>query len=262
MGTPLEGTITLSPPQFDRGIIFGDTAQPKQNVYEQSATQNYAVGTKLVYADREFHYAKNGADALTIGRMNVGSVMVTDVENLAQATSGADQEIGDVQILMDVATGGTWVENEYAEGYLLINDATGEGEIYRVLANKIRSTDTLMDVLLETPLRTAWAIGTEVTMIKNKWYGVVVSPTTASGAFAGVNLVAVTAAYYCWLQTKGYAPVYVDDGDTLIIGNVAGLGGTDAGACDEVAADTTAVFGTTVSIAAADEAAIIDLGTG
>jgi hypothetical protein len=83
-------------------------------------------------------------------------------------TQGIEQrdEIGDQQVLIDVTTGGSFVENEYAEGFLVVNKATGIGEIHKILANKIRSSDILMDVLLETPLRLAWDATTEVTLLK------------------------------------------------------------------------------------------------
>lgn len=262
MGTPLEGVLTLTPPSYSRGIILGDTEQPKQTIYEESSTQQFHLGTKLVYTDgRVFRYARNGGTALVKGYMTTGEALYARVVEELQSTSGTSQEIGDIQVLVDVTTGGSWVENEYADGFLVVNKATGIGDVYKILANKIRSTDTLMDVLLETPLRTAWDATTEVTLVKSPWREVDVMPVTAEGTPAGIPLIAVTANYFCWLQTGGYAPCIVDTSGSLVKGEPAGYpaGPTVAGACGAIGADTDALWGIAVYVATDAEAAILDL---
>jgi hypothetical protein len=262
MGTPLEGVITLEPDVYSKGVIFGDTEQPIQGIYEESSTQQLALGTKLVYGDgRVFRYAKNGGTALSKALMTASEALVTNVFDELQGTSGTSQEVGDQQILIDVTTGGTWVENEYANGFLVVNKSTGIGDFYKVVANKIRSSDVLMDVLLEKSLITALAAGTEITMVKSPWRDVDVQPTTAEGTPAGIPLIDVTANYYCWLQRGGYAPCIVDTSEQLVKGEPAGMPATSnvAGACGPVGADTDAQWGIAVYIADAAEVAILDL---
>lgn len=264
MGIPKEGVLTLTPPVFDKRRLLADTDQPKQGIYEESATQKHHVGTKLIYPDgRVFRYAKNGAVALSKSLMTCGATIQTQANNEAQATSGTSQEIGDLEVTVDVTTGGTWVENAYAEGFLYVNDGTGEGDIYKIVANKINaSDDTLLTVQLETPLRTAWAAGTEVTLVKSNWQDIVVLPTTATLPPAGVPLIDVTANYYCWVQTGGYCPIIVDASDTIVAGEPAGKPGTDgaAGTIGLVANDgTDAVWGIVVYESTAGEKALIDL---
>ncbi|MCP5006520.1 MAG: hypothetical protein GY941_21660 [Planctomycetes bacterium] len=261
MGTPFEGVFSLVPPVFSKSShIYGDVEQPLQGIYEESATQKYALGTKLSFSDgRVFRYTKNGATLLAKARMTSGATLESKCHTIAQTTYGPSQVVGDQEILMVVTTGGTWVENEYAQGFLVVNKVDGIGDMYKVVANRIRSTDTLMDIQLETPLRTTLVATSELSLVKSCWRDVVVAPTTEEVSPAGIPLVDVTAAYYCWLQTAGYAPFLVDDSATIVKGNLVGVPTTDAGACLAVAADTTQAYGTVVYVGAADEAAIVDL---
>jgi hypothetical protein len=263
MGSPLEGGLQLSVPELAEGLLDGTTNQPIQSIYEQSATQKYALGTRLEYPDgRVFRYAKNGAVALSKALMTSSAAISAYGLEEAQATYGTAAEIGDIELDLDVTTGGTWVEDEYAEGFLVVNKSTGIGDIYKILANKINvSDDTLMRVRLETPLRTALAAGSEITMVKSPWRDVIVMPTTAEGTPAGIPLIDVTIAYYCWLQTRGYAPCIVDTSETVVKGEPAGYPATPnvAGACGPIGADTDALWGVGVYVATAAETAILDL---
>jgi len=263
MGVSLEGAFQLTLPSYPRGIILGDQSEPKQTIVEQSSTQEYEVGTKLVYSDgRVFRYARNGGTALSKAYMTTSEALYARAVDELQSTYGTSAEVGDVEIDIDVATGGSWTDNEYAGGFMVVNKATGIGDIYKILANAINtSDDTLMRIRLERPIRTALDATSELTFVKSPWQEVDVMPTTAEGTPAGVPLIAVTANYYCWLQTGGYAPLYVDTGDTLVKGEPAGYPADPAvaGACGPIGADTDAMWGIAVYIATAGEVGIVDL---
>lgn len=264
MGVSIESPWQLTAPTYaKRGSIFVPETQPLQDIHETSATQQYELGTRLVYPDgRMFRYAKNGGTALAKALMTTSEALVAAAIEELQSTYGASAAIGDYEIDVDVTTGTTWVENEFAGGFLVVNKSTGIGDIYKIVANKIDgSDDTLMRVLLDTPIRTALAATSEITMVKNRFRDVDVMPTTAEGTPAGIPLVAVTANYYCWLQTAGYAPCTVDTGDTLVKGEPAGFPASPAvaGACGPIGADTDAFWGYAVYVATAAETAILDL---
>lgn len=262
MGTPIEGVFTLTIPSYPRGILHGDESQPTQSIYEESSTQQYHLGTKLVYTDgRVFRYARNGGTALTKALMTTSEALYARAVEELQATSGTAVAIGDQEIIVDVTTGGTWAANEWDDGFLVVNKGTGLGDMYKVLAAAITGTDTLMRILLETPIRTALAADTEITLAKNPWREVDVMPTTAEGTPAGIPLIAVTANYFCWLQTGGYAPCIVDTSETLVKGEPAGYPATPnvAGACGPIGADTDGYWGIAIYVATAAEAAILDL---
>jgi hypothetical protein len=259
-----EGVFQLTPPSFPRGIIFGDTSEPLLSIYEESADQQYELGTKLVYSDgRVFRYTKNGAVALVKAKMSTAEAQTAAAVDEAQSTYGTSATVGQQEIDIDVTTGTTWTENAYAGGFLHVNDVTGEGDIYKIMANKINgSDDTLMRVLLESPIRTAWAATTEITLMKSPWRDVVVAPTSVAGVPVGVPLIAVTANYYHWGQTGGYCPMIVDASDTIVPGEPAGKPGTNGttGAVGLVADDgTDVVYGFCVYEATGGEYALIDL---
>jgi len=264
MGVTLEGGLHLTAPSYPKGIILGDKSQPLQSIYEQSSTQNYHLGTKLMYDDgRVFRYALNGAVDLSKALMASSAATESKWFEIAQATSGTSVEIGDQEIIVDITTGSSKAENAWADGSLVVNKSTGLGDIYKVLASKlVTGDDTKVRVLLETPIRTAWAAGSEITVMLNRWYKTVVFATTRVAVAAGVPLIDVTAAYYYWAQTGGDCPMLVDAGDTLVLGGPVGEPGTHgtAGGVGVVANDgTDEVWGFARYIADAGEAAIIDL---
>jgi len=263
MGTNVEGVFQLTLPSYPRGIILGDESEPLLGIYEESSTQKYHLGTKVEYSDgRIFRYARNGGVALSKALMCTSEALYARAVEELQGTYGTSAEVGDQEIDIDVTTGGTWVEDEFGDGFLVVNKATGIGDIYKILANKINgSDDTLMRVLLETPIRTALAAASELTFVKSAWREVDVMPTTAEGTPAGIPLIDVTVNYFCWLQTGGYAPCIVDTSETLVKGGPAGYPDTPnvAGACGPIATDTDTTWGTAVYIATEAETAILDL---
>jgi len=66
---------------------------------------------------------------------------------------------------------------------------------------------------------------------------------------------------YFWAQVKGACPMYVDTGDTLVIGEGVCNGGTVAGACG-IAITLKTHWGVAMTIGAAGEIACIDLDLG
>jgi hypothetical protein len=260
----MEGPSILTIPTFEDGILHGDVQQPKQDIYTENVAQQYAPGTKLIYPDgRVFRYGKNGGTALSKALMTTSEALTAAALEEVQTTSGTGVAVGDLEIVVDVTTGTTWPENRFAGGFLVVNLSTGIGDIYKILANQIDgSDDTLMRLRLETPIRTAWAATTEITFALSPWVDVDVMPTTAEGTPAGIPLIDVTANYWCWLQTGGYAPCLVDTSETLVKGEPAGHAATSnvAGACGPIGADTDSLWGTAVYIGgAAAECAILDL---
>jgi hypothetical protein len=254
-------------PSFSPGIIYGDVSEPLQSIYETSATQKYALGTKLVYGDgRVFRYAKNGGTALTKGLMTQSEAQDSKMHEIAQ--TGHAQLEGATDITALITTGSGLTDNELAEGFLCFNKVDHLAGIYKIVASKLQSTDTLLDLKLETPLREAVLATAEISIIKNRYADVIVVPTTGlTAAVAGVPLVDVAINYYCWLQTGGSAPMIVDTGETVVIGLPIGWPATCAvaGAVGPIAisgnAENMPVFpwGICQSVGAAAEPAFVFL---
>jgi len=221
-------TITyanLVTPTFERGIRFGPQACPEQGIYEESETQQYALGTKWVYGDgRVFRYAKNGAVALGKALMTQTQVIETKFVGIAQ--TGHAQTLGATEITVLVTTASALAENALVGGTLWCSSVGNMGESYKIVASRLDATDTLLHLSLETPLRAAIAATTKISIAPNKHYGVVVFEAVAAanqtGSATGIPLIAVTASYYCWLQTGGDAPIYVDTDENPAIGDLCG----------------------------------------
>jgi hypothetical protein len=263
MGVNIEAQLTLTEPIWPNDTLDGDQNEPFQGIYETSATQNYAAGTLLTYprTRRKFRYGRAGSVALAKAYMTQAEGNDANLVDELQSTSGTSVEVGDTEIVVDITTGITLVEDELTDGMLVVNKSTGIGDIYKIVASKVQSTDTLLTVQLESPIRTAWAATTEVTILKNPHWDVVVMPVTAAERPSGVPLVAVTANYWCWLQTGGPTPIYVDTGDTLVIGEPCGYPASPAvaGAVGPIGADTDLFWGIPRYVATAGEVAIVDL---
>lgn len=263
MGVSIEGGMQLTIPSYPRGVILGNDAEPKISVVESSSDQQFTVGTLFIDKDgNKFRYAKNSSAAiLAAGYMCSGPTIVANCTEQLQSTSGTGVEVGDQEIVVDVTNASGITDDLYAEGTLLVNKATGMGDIYKILACKLLTTTTAR-LLLERPIRTAWDATTEISLRLNPWMNTVVYPTTATDKPTGVPLVAIPISYYGWLQTAGLVPGIVDAGDTLVIGDVVGKPGTHgtAGGFGVPANDDTdAHWGIARYVATAGEMALIDL---
>ena len=257
-----EKTEVLSEPRFARpGRINGETMEPLIGIYEESATQPYALGTLLEYNDgRAFQMCRAGGVALSKALMT--SAEAVDAKLLDEIQTAKTQAVGDYEITVLITTGITLVEDELADGFMVANKSNGIGDIYKIRASKVSaSDDTQLTLLLETPLRTALAATTELTITKHPCWDVVVTPTTRAAVVTGVPLIDVTANYWFWAQVRGITPMLVDAGDTLVVGEPAGYPATPgtAGGIGPIGADTDEYWGTPQYVATADEAALIDL---
>ena len=103
---------------------------------------------------------------------------------------------------------------------------------------------------------------TKASLVHNQYAAMIVVPTGAqTNVVRGVPLLDVTADYYFWLQVGGPAPVLVDTGETLVIGENASLQATVevAGAVGAEAATTQITVGKVMRVIAAAKYAMIDL---
>lgn len=202
---------------------------PAQGIYEQSATKQAPLGTRLAFADgRVFRYAYNGAVTLAPGKFvkcaEINAANFTNEEVLAAVGAGKYE--------LTVETAACPTASIYEDGWLQINDAAGEGIQYKIKSYKANATTaTSCDVVLYDPIVTALTTASEATFIGNPYYATVVA-TAITEWIVGVPPIPVTASYYYWLQTWGVATVLSE-------------GTPSAGFCVELAV-TTSVAGTTV----------------
>jgi len=235
-------------------LLPADGITIRQGIYEESSTQKTELGRFIDFEDgRRFRYCKADG-AITKGHMCQSPAIDSDHTEVVQTGYGITAGDKDnISVLLSAAPSA----NQYADGFLICNKGTGLGQIYKIKKNTAAYDPCkiwLYDKVITTIAETA-----EITLIKNKYLDVVVAPTTVSGAPVGIPLISVTDDYYFWAQSRGYAPLVVDDSSTLVVGDRVIFGGTDEGAGDPAADDTSVSYGTVIYVATADEYAIVDL---
>jgi hypothetical protein len=184
--------------------------------FSQSSTQLFPFGTILEYGERKFRYAQMDG-AVTAGKLLQSSVAVTNHVDLnAQAAASA----GDTSV--SVTLGGTLVvENQYAEGYLHVNDNGGQGQLLRIKQHPAADASATLTLTLYDKVTTALTTlgGSKIDLIKSNFKDVVVAPATETGAVVGVTTIDMTDNYYGWIQVSG--PCSVLTSGTLVVGHMA-----------------------------------------
>jgi hypothetical protein len=208
-----------------------------QGIYEESSTQKETIGSRRFTEDgRVFAYAKNGAVALAAAKITQSAVPDTNAHDEAMPGAVA---LGATNL--SVTFGGAIAQDAYKDGFMHVNDGTGEGHIYRVKGHPAATAANsyTVTVQLHEPIRVALVITTSlVTFTKHPQDAVIVYPTTGTSVPAGVPLIPVTAAYYFWNQVKGPCPILTDG--TVVIGQHVRVSDGTAGAVEPLDRDGTA----------------------
>ena len=185
------------------------------NPFEMGSTQLVRMGKR--YRDqhgRTFHYCEAGSTALAPGKLVVAKAVVANHNNLSFQTAPA---IGDTEV--KVTLGGTAaVVDLYKDGWLNIQDGTGEGQSYPIEGHPAQTSTTgTLTVTLKEQIRVAGALAqSNVDLILNKYKEVLVEADQAQTDVAvGVPIVTITADYFGWLQTWGPCSVWRDSAEGL-----------------------------------------------
>jgi hypothetical protein len=225
-----------------------------QSIYKQSVTQKEKLGTVRYTEDgRCFAYARAGAVALAAGNLTQGPAPSANANNEAFSASQS-AAIGATSLT--VTFGGAVTADFYKDGWFWVNDATGEGHVYRIKSNTAGTAD--VNVTLYDPIRVALVASTsEWSAIPNVQNLVIAIPTTLTSVPAGVPLIPVDINYYFWNQVKGPCPVLVNG--TVVIGNQVGLHDAAGSIGPMTTSDIIGSVGRVLSVNATTEYALIML---
>lgn len=220
-----------------------------QDLFTSSTTKGTNLGAVGHSEDgRAFRYVLAGAVALVPGKLQQTSAEVTADENLAP---NATYAIGATQIIC--STTSSTVANYYSDGYAVITTTPGQGYFYQINSN-LAVASSLITVNIQDPLVVALTTSSKVDLVANPYKGVVVNPTTQTGAVAGVAITATPIANYGWIQTGG--PSNVLAGAAITVGNQVGIFNPTAGAC---ATTTTSFIGHAMTGIASGDYGLVDL---
>lgn len=183
---------------------------------------------------RTYRYGYAGASALDPGKVMVTPAVVANHQNRAVTAAVA---IGGTTVTLTLgATAAT--ADQYAGGYLTINDVTGEGITYLVRGNLAAASSGTLTVYLQEPVTVALTTSSEGTMNVNQFSSLIVAPGAIAHQVAGVPNVTVTAAYYAWIQVGGYCSILSDG---VIAKGVQGIVSDAVNGAVETRVDATTV---------------------
>ena len=246
-------------------VLGADGIMARQNIFQEDITQKNDLGRKIDFSDgRRFRYCK-ASGAVEIGHLVTTAAVVANDADVTQTGCTVTISGGSIgSKVIDVLLGAATTKDLYADGYFNVVSGTGLGQFRKIKSNSAggSAVGSLCTVTLYDPLITALDATSVITLCKNKYKDVVQGvATTVVGSPIGVPLIAVTTGgYYFWAQTRGLAPVMVDDDGNLVIGEDVVMGGGDAGAIITCAdASLSKRLGVAVHIADEDMYAIIDL---
>lgn len=178
-----------------------------------SATQEFPLGTELYYAERKFRYAKSGASVVPVA--NLVQAVVPLAGHIDEVVNSAAADATTIDFTPNTVTTDDMAANEFADGYLHINDDTGEGYMYRIrshpaIVGGTSGTITLYDKILLTLGADATA-----TIIHAPYRGFIIHPSPPTAKVLGVTVIPSVANEFCWLQYQG--PCAVLTQGTLVI---------------------------------------------
>ena len=254
-GSHLKYTAATGYAASDFIVGKGGSSAATVDPFSESSTQLFPLGSQLLYGNTTYRYGKMGSGAVTAGKCVTHAASVAHHFDMAIT---ADVAAGETAI--SVETGGTdLTEDQYANGYLYVNDATGEGQMLRVKSHPAHdhSADPSVVITCYDDLKTALeSDDTKVTLIADPLSALIGQAATTTGATMGVTVIDMTANYYGWFAVSGPATVLTSG--TLVVGNHAvPLGAT--GAVGPAAGDVIQVIGTVMVVNVTTDYSLINL---
>ena len=214
------------------------------------------LGSVLYYGDRVFRYGLAGGVALTAGKLVQTAVGTkADHQDLAPTAAVA---AGEYEISVETA-GTDLTLNQYAGGYLYVNDGAGEGQCLKIKSNPVHdhSDDPSVIITCHDALATAVATSSKVSLIPDPWSAVLVAPAAETGAVMGCPVVDMAASAYGWFQT--YGPAAVLTVGTIVLGHNVVRSATVAGGVAPATSDILDIVGTTMLVDVTTDYSLIKL---
>lgn len=188
----MSSNIGLIGPSMVSGVAAGDF----------SADQKHALGSIGYLKDgRLFRYCQAGVAPLVVGNLVQSAAPVT----AHLANTPPPVPVGSTQFIYTPGAA-AGAANLYAEGYLSVDTAPGNGYVYGVSGHGPISSGTAFTLYLDPddPIRDTALSGTSrVGLMTNRWRAVIQSPATLTSTVAGGVVAPIPAGWYGWVQTAG-----------------------------------------------------------
>lgn len=177
------------------------------NPYKTSTTQEHTLGTQFNDGEDVYRYAKVGASTITRGKLQTAPAPKTNHHNLAIVSAVA---LGDKTVTVTLGATAA-VADEYAEGYIVFNDATLGGHQYRIKTHPAANSSASLVVTLYEPVQVValTVAGSKANLVHNTYNGII-EGTSQTVRAAGVSLVTATTGLFIWVKTRGVASLLAD----------------------------------------------------
>ena len=234
------------------GTIYGDFGDEKVTVTpsdtsptagEVDPNNGLIVGTRMILPDgRVFRYAfSNGAVGAGKGVQSSIALANQDTDLVPAAAAVGDKS---VTLTFGTSPNTDVTADQYANGYLLVNDVDGEGHVYRIKGKGAHvaadvSASPAVEIFLQDgdTIATALTTSSEVGLVANPYQDVIITPAGAQTArCVGYTACEVADNTYFWVQTWGEAAVFADG--TLVIFRPIRVSDGVAGAVENYASQT------------------------
>ena len=228
------------------------------NPYAESATALFPLGSKMIYGNNVYRYVGIGGTAVTAGKLLQQPAIVSDHANMTATAAVAAGETA-----ISVETGGTDLTlNQYAGGYLWVNDVNGEGQMLRVKSNPAHdhSTDPSVVITCYDALATALTTSSQLTLLADPSNDLIVAPAAETGALMGATVIDLTADYFGWAVISGPAALLTVG--TLVVGNAAVRSGGTAGGVAPATDNVLMEVGDVMAVSANTEYSLINMNLG
>jgi len=240
---------------------------------ETTSSKKRRLGTKMVLPDgRTFFYGYTG-EAITAGKIAMGKATSSGhIKDLviAAAVSANASGIGAITVTnattaisgSEYYTGSRGDVGDYEDGYIFVNDAAGEGQVWPIWRHSAAGTSgTLTIDLFENDfVATALTTSSEVGLAKSIYAAAeVFDVNDIDGVVVGIPNRDLSSGYYGWFQTSGPAAVLTNG--TVVVGKNMMTGSTTDGSGDVMADDSSAEFliGGVINVGATTEYSLVDL---
>ena len=237
-------------------FIVGKGGSQKNTVdpFTSGLTELFPLGSRLLYGNTVYAYGRLSGTVVTAGKCVTHAASIAHHFDLTPTAGVAAGETA-----ISVETAGTDITlNQYANGYLYVNDAAGEGQMLRIKSNPAHdhSADPSIVITCYDDLATAITTSSRITLIPDPRSGMIVQAATTTGATLGVTVVDMAASAYGWFAVSG--PQAVLTSGTLVVGNHAVPLGA-AGAVGPAAGDVIQVIGTVMIVNVTTDYSLINL---
>ena len=200
----------------------------------------------------------SSAGAIAAGKLTQSPAIVANHQNLAVTAFQAYSNNGNTPAKVTVTLGATAATaNQYAGGYLIVNDNNGEGQTLKIASHPAADSSGSLAVTLEDGPNVAITTASEVCLSALPYYDIVICPTTLTGKPVGVTLYALPVSSYGYVQTRG--PVACLNDATSAIGLDLMPSSNTAGAVMNYVVATASRVGSSTQAGVTTEYRLIDI---